>query len=132
MTAEARKTMEEGVEKIAKSFETAAAFNQDNFEAFVTSSKIAAKAAESVSGEIIAYSKKSYEEGMAAAKELSACTTMGEFFEKQSEFGKLSMEGFVAEASRLNDMYAAAAKEAFAPLTARFNKAVEIARDFRV
>ena len=79
--------------------------------------------------EIAAYSKKAYEDSMATAKELTACKSVTEFFEKQTAFGKTSIEGFVAEATRLNEMYAAAAKEAFAPLNARFTAAVEMAKD---
>lgn len=131
ITADTQKTMEEGVEKITKGFETASAFGQENIEAVVTSSKIAAKAAESMSAEMAAYSKKAYEDSMAVAKELSSCRSVTEFVEKQTAFTKASFEGFVAEATRLNEMYAAAAKDAFAPLNARFTAAVEIVKDYR-
>ncbi len=132
IAVETQKTMEEGVEKMSKGIENAAAFGQENVEAVVTSSKIATKAAESMGAEITAYSKKAYEGSIAAAKELTACKSVTEFFEKQTEFGKISIEGFVAEATKLNEMYAAAAKEAFAPLNARFTVAVETAKDYRV
>ena len=132
ITAEAQKTMEEGVQKMTQGLETATVFGQENVEAVVTSSKIAAKAAESLSAELAAYSKKTYEDGMAAAKELTTCKSVSEFFEKQTAFGKSSIEGFVAEATKLNEMYAAAAKEAFAPLSARFTAAVETVKDYRV
>ena len=69
---------------------------------------------------------------MAAAKELTACKSAAEFVEKQTEFGKISIEGFIAEATRLNEMYAAAAKEAFAPLNARFTATADIVKDYRV
>jgi len=132
IAVETQKTMEEGVEKMTKGIENAASFGQENVEAVVTSSKIATKAAESLSAEIAAYSKKSYEDSMAAAKELTTCKSVSEFVEKQTEFGKISIEGFVAEATKLNEMYAAAAKEAFAPLNARFTAAAGIVKDYRV
>ena len=132
IAVETQKTMEEGVEKMTNGIENAAAFGQENVEAVVTSSKIATKAAESMSAEIAAYSKKAYEDSMAAAKELTACKSVSEFVEKQTEFGRISIEGFVAEATKLNEMYAAAAKEAFAPLNARFTAAAEIVKDYRV
>ncbi len=132
IAVETQTTMEEGVEKMTKGIENAAAFGQENVEAVVTSSKIATKAAESMSAEIAAYSKKTYEDSMAAAKELTACKSVAELFEKQTEFGKVSIEGFVAEATKLNEMYAAAAKEAFAPLNARFTAAADIVKDYRV
>ncbi len=110
----------------------AASFGQEYVEAVVTSSKITTKAAEGLSAEIAAYSKKAYEDSVAAAKELTTCKSVSEFVEKQTEFGKISIEGFVAEATKLNEMYAAAAKEAFAPLNARFTAAAGIVKDYRV
>ena len=55
-----------------------------------------------------------------------------EVVEVQSEVGKTSIEGLGAEATGRTEIYAAAAKEAFAPLTARFTAAVEIVKDARV
>jgi phasin family protein len=132
IAVETQKTMEEGVEKMTKGIENATSFGHENTEAVVTSSKIAAKAAETMGAEIAAYSKKAYEDSIAVAKELTTCKSATEFFEKQTEFGKTSIEGFVAEATRLNEMYAAAAKETFAPLNARFTAAVETVKDYRV
>jgi phasin family protein len=131
IAVETRKTVEEGVEKMTKGIDNAAVFGQDNAEAVVTSSKIATKAVESMGAEIAAYSKKAYEDSMTAAQELTTCKSVTEFVEKQAEFGKISIEGFVAEATRLNEMYAAAAKEAFAPLNARFTAAAGIVKDAR-
>ena len=132
IAVETQKTMEEGVEKMTKGIENAASFGQEYVEAVVTSSKITTKAAEGLSAEIAAYSKKAYEDSVAAAKELTTCKSVSEFVEKQTEFGKISIEGFVAEATKLNEMYAAAAKEAFAPLNARFTAAAGIVKDYRV
>ena len=130
-TAEAKKTMEEGVEKMSKGIEDASQFGQDNVEAVVASGKVMAKAAEEMNAEIMAFSKKSYEDGMAAAKELSSVKSVSEFFEMQTTLAKSSFEGFVAEATKLNEMYAAAAKEAFAPINARFTAAAEMVKGYR-
>ena len=64
--------------------------------------------------------------------ELTSCKSVSDFFEKQTAFSKTSIEGVVAEATKLNDMYTAAAKETFAPLNARITAAVETAKDYRV
>jgi len=130
-TAEAKKTMEEGVEKMSKGLEDATAFGQDNVEAMVASGKAFAKAAEEMNAEIAAFSKKSYEDSIAAAKELTSVKSVPELFEKQTEFAKSSFEGFVAEATKLNEIYAAAAKDAFAPLNARFTAASEMVKTYR-
>ena len=129
--AEARKSVEQGADQVRKGFETAAAFNQGNIEAVVTSSKIAAKAMETMTSEMAAYSKKSYEDGMAAAKELGSCRTMPELIEKQTEHSRASLESFVAEATKLNEMYASAAQEAFEPIAKRFTAAVDLMKGYR-
>lgn len=129
--AETAKTVEQGAEKARKGLEAATAFNQHNIEAVVASSKITAKALENVTSELAAYSKKSFEDSMAAAKELSSCRDVTELVEKQAEFTRNSLESFVAEATRLNELYSTAAKEAFEPIGKRFSAAVEIVKDYR-
>jgi phasin family protein len=131
-TAEAKRSMEEGVERMSKGFEDVTQFGQENVEAMVASGKVMAKAAEEMNAEVIAFSKKSYEDSMAAAKEIASARTVSEFFEKQTAFAKTSFETFVAEATKLNEMYSQAAKEAFAPLNARFTAAAEIVKTSRV
>lgn len=131
ITDDTRISMEASVDNLTRGLESASKFGQCNLEAVVESSKIAAKAAESLGAEIVAYSKKAYEEGMAAVKQLSACRTVSELVEKQAAFGKTSFENFVAEAARLNEMYVAAAKDACAPLNARLTAAADIVKGYR-
>ena len=130
-TAETKKAMEEGVEKMSKGFEDASQFGQENVEAMVASSKVIAKAAEEMNAEVIAFSKKNYEDSMAAMKEMGAVKSVSEFFEMQTTLAKTSFEGFVAEATKLNEMYAAAAKDAFAPINARFTAAADMVKTYR-
>ena len=130
-TAEAQKTVNEGVEKLTRSMEEAAQFGQQNIDAVVASSKIAAKAHESVGAEVAAFSKKSYEDSLAAAKELTSSKSVSELVEKQTAFTKTMIEGFISEATKINDIYANAAKEAFEPLNQRFNAAVELVKTAR-
>jgi phasin family protein len=130
-TAEAKRSMEEGVQRMSKGFEDVTQFGQDNVEAMVASGKVMAKAAEEMNAEVIAFSKKSYEDSMAAAKEIASSRSVSEFFEKHTAFAKSSFENFVAEASKLNEMYANAAKEAFVPLNQRFTVAAEMVKTYR-
>lgn len=130
-TAEATRSMEEGVERMSKGFEDVTQFGQENVEAMVASSKIVAKAAEDMNAEMMAYSKKAYEDAMAASKELTSAKSVTEFFEKNTTFAKTSFEGFVAQATRMNEMYSVAAKEAFAPFNARFTAAADMVKTHR-
>ena len=97
----------------------------------MTSGKVFAKATEEMNAEIIAFSKKSYQDGMAAAKEISSVKSVSEFFEKQTSFAKTAFENYVAEATKLNDIYAAATKDAFAPMNDRFTAAADMVKAYK-
>lgn len=129
--ADTRKAAEEGAAKMRQGIETAAAFNQANVEALVASSTVTAKALENMTSEIAAFAKKSYEDGMAAARAMSSCRNVTELAEKQAEFQRSSIESFVSEAAKLNELYAAAAKDALEPIGKRFTAAVDIVKDYR-
>jgi len=129
-TAEAKKTMEEGVVKVTKGLEDATQFSQDNVEAVVASTKVMTKVAEELNAEMTAFTKKSYEDSMAAAKELSSVKSVTEFFEKQTGFAKSSFENYVSQATKLNEMYSDAAKSAFEPLNARFAAAANLVKTY--
>ncbi|HET7410102.1 MAG TPA: phasin family protein [Paracoccaceae bacterium] len=131
-TNEAKRSMEENAERMSKGFEDVTQFGQDNVEAMVASGKAVAKAAEGINAEMMAYSKKAYEDAMAASQEMASARTVTEFFEKNTAFAKASFEGFVAQATRVNEMYSAAAKDAFAPVNARFTAAAEMVKTNRV
>lgn len=128
---DAQKAASEQMEKVTKSFEDVTVFGQENVDAFVKSSTIAVKAAEEMNAEFVSFSKKSMEEGVAAAKEMTSVKTLPELVEKQVEFAKTSFDGFMKQATRFNEMYMSAAKEAFEPINERANVAAEMAKSYR-
>lgn len=130
MVEDAQKAATENFDKMNKAAEGAMAFAQDNMNAFVKSSETAAKVAEAMNAEIVAFTKKSVEEGVARTKELAEVKSIPEFVEKQSAFAKASFDAFVAEASKLNEMAAAAMQDVFAPLKARAEASVDYAKTF--
>jgi len=119
--------MDDGVAKVMKDIRAAANFGHDNFQALVKTSRTAAKAVDGINATFTGYTKRGYEYGMAAAKDMTACQSVGELFEKQIEVGKVAMETMVAETRELSDIYAAAAKEFVSPWIGRFNAAMEFA-----
>ncbi len=123
--AETQKSVSEQLEKATKSIETVATFGQENLDAMMKAQNIAAKAAEGLQAEVIAFSKKSIEESVAHAKELATVQTVADFVEKQAGFAKHAFDGFVRQSTKLNEMTVAAMKDAMAPLTARATAAVE-------
>jgi phasin family protein len=128
--ADTQKTVTEQFEKLSKGFEGLTSFGQENVDAIVKSSEIAAKAAEGIGSEISAYSKKAFEDGVAAAQDFAAAKTVTELFEKQTAFAQTAFEGWVSQATKMNEIYAAAAKDISAPLGARVSKATEAMKSF--
>lgn len=128
--ADAQKTATEQFEKLSKGFEGLTTFGQENVDAIVKSSEIAAKAAEGIGTEISAFSKKSFEDGVAAAQDFASAKTLTELFEKQTSYAQTAFEGFVSQATKMNEIYVAAAKDIAAPLGARVTKATEAFKSF--
>ena len=126
ITADAQKTVTEQVEKATKSLEGLAAFNQDTLDALIKSQNLAAKAAEELNAEVVAFSKKTVEEGVAHAKALASAQTVSEFIEKQAGYAKLSMDALVAQSSKINDLLMGAMKGVAEPMTAQMHAAVDM------
>ena len=101
------------------------AFNQQTLEAFAKSSKIAGKAFEGIGREVAAYTKTSFEERVAAVKDLATAKTLAELFEKQTSFARSAFEGWVLQASKMSEIYTAAVKEIAAPISQRFSAAAD-------
>ena len=130
LVADTQKTMTEQFEKLSKGFEGITAFGQENMDAMVKSSEIAAKAAEGIGSEVSAYSKKAFEDAVAAAQEVASAKTMTELFEKQTAFAQSAFEGFVHQSTKMNEIMVAATKDVTAPFGARVTAATERMKGF--
>jgi phasin family protein len=130
LVADTQKAVTEQFEKFSKGLEGLTSFGQENVDAIVKSSEIAAKAAEGIGTEISAYSKKSFEDSVAAAQDFASAKTLTELFEKQTSYAQTAFEGFVSQATKMNEIYVAAAKDITAPIGARVNAATEALKTF--
>lgn len=128
---EAQKTVTEGMEKMSKGFEDMTAFGQENMDAMMKSSEIAAKAAEGIGSEVSAFTKKAFEDGVAATQDLASSKTVTELMEKQAAFAQTFFDSFMSQATKMNEIYAASAKEIFTPLTERFNAVGESMKAYK-
>jgi len=130
-TAEAQKNLEQGVEKMTESMEDMASFGQQNMEAMIASSKRAAKAAEEMNAELAAFTKKSYEDSMAAAKDMTAAKSVTELVEKQTNFTKSMMEAFMTQSGKMSELVTTAGKECVEPLNQRVTASTEMFKSVR-
>ncbi len=128
---DAQAAVTENFEKATKTLEGAAAFGQETVDAVMKSQSVAAKALEELNAEIVAFTKKSVEESVAHAKDLASVQTVTEFVEKQTGFAKVSFDAMIKQSAKLNELSIAAAKAAFAPLTARATAAAAAVKSFQ-
>jgi len=75
----------------------------------------ASKGFQAIAAEVTNYSKKSFEDGTAAAERLFGAKTLEKAIEAQSDYVKTAYEGFIAEATKLGELYADLAKESYKP-----------------
>ena len=97
-------------------------FGKEGMEMAMTSLGAWSKSAQAIAAEIVDYSKKSVEESQAAWEKLLGAKTPEKAMEVQSAFLKSSYEDFVAEATKLGELYVDLAKEAYKPFEGAMTK----------
>jgi hypothetical protein len=73
------------------------------------------KGAQAIAAEAGEYTKKSFEAGSAAVEKIFSAKSLEKAIELQSDYAKQFYECFVAEATKIGDLYAELAKEAYKP-----------------
>lgn len=124
-TAAGATAFKDAVEKSMTALNDLNAQSKSNLEAVVASTTAATKGAEALGAQAIAYSKKSVEDGMAAARSLGAARSVQEVIELQTTFAKTALETYLAEVNKASATAATAFKESLTPLNARMTAAVE-------
>ncbi|MDA4847768.1 phasin family protein [Hoeflea poritis] len=100
------------------SFDDASKYGKDAMENMLKSYSAMAQGMQTLTTEASDYSKKSYEENAAVIEQLFGAKTLEKAFEIQSEYAKNSYEGFVAQATKMSEIYADAARNAYKPYEA--------------
>lgn len=113
------------LDKGAKLGEEFAEFAKGNLEAAAESTKIVAKAAESLAQEGTEFAKTSYETATASLKRYGAVKTPVELFQLNSELAKSSFDTAMTQATRMSEAAAQLANDFFQPLSARYAAAAE-------
>jgi phasin family protein len=113
------------VDAAIKSLEEITTFSTGNVEAVVASSQAAAKAIETLNTEALSFARTSFEGSVAAAKAIAAAKSLQEIVDLQNTFSKSAIDGFVAQSTKLGEMFTQLSKDAMQPLSARMNIAAE-------
>ncbi len=81
------------------------------------------KNAQAIATEVADYSKKSFEGSAAAWEKLMGAKSLEKAMEVQNEYLKSSYEDFVAQSTKLSELYTDLAKEAYKPFEGVMAKA---------
>jgi hypothetical protein len=88
---------------------------KDNVDVAMKQFGAVSKGFQAIATEVADYSKKSFEEGSAAFEKLMGAKSFEKAVEIQSDYVKTAYEGFIAEATKLGELYTDLAKESYKP-----------------
>jgi hypothetical protein len=111
---------------MVKNFDEVQQFGKDNIDATLKSFGALSKSAQAIAVEFADYSKKVFESGTAATERLIGAKSLEKAFEVQSDYVKSSYESFVAEATKIGELYADLAREAYKPFESQFGKVASV------
>ncbi len=96
-------------------FEDANKLGKEFLEANMKSLATLSKSVQAIAAETGEYTKKSFETGSAALEKLFSAKSLDKAFEIQADFARKAYEGFVAEATKLGELYTETARDAYKP-----------------
>jgi phasin family protein len=96
----------EGFQKIGK----------DNYDAVLRSYGELNKGFQAIGARVTDYSKRAFEDATRAFEQLAGSKSLEQAIEIQSQYAKKAYDTWVSEASKLSEMYAAVARDAYKPV----------------
>lgn len=115
----------DAVEKSLAAITDANGASKKNLEALIASVTAATKGAEALGAQAMAYSKKSVEDQVLAAKSLAGAKSIQEVVELQTSFAKSALETYMAEVGKMSETVAASVKDSMKPINERVSALVE-------
>jgi hypothetical protein len=100
---------------MVKNFDEIQKYGKDNMDATMKAWGQLSKGVQAIAAETADYSKKSYEEGTATLEKLFGAKSLDKAIEIQTAYAKSAYEGFVAQATKMGELYAELAKESCKP-----------------
>lgn len=98
-------------------------FGREYFDGSLKSFAAFSKTAQAIAVETTDYTKKSVEAGTALYEKLLNAKSLEKAIEIQTDYAKTAYEGFVAQATKISELYADLAKEVYKPFETLVAKA---------
>ena len=105
-----------------KNFDDLQKLGKEGVDATVQSLTAASKGAQTIAVEVTEYARKSFEQNSSAVEKLIGARTLERAMEVQTDYAKTAYEGFVAQATKIGELYADFAKETYKPFEAYVSK----------
>ena len=90
-------------------------FGKDNADAALRTFGAVSKGAQAIAIESADFAKKSFEQGTATIEKLVGAKTLDKAIEIQTDYFRSAYEGMVVQSTKLGELYANLAKDAFKP-----------------
>lgn len=104
-------------------FENAGAAGKEMMDSQLKAFAAMNKGVQAIATEAADYTKASMEKSTAVVEQLASSKSLEKAFEVQSNFAKDLYEGFVAQTTKMGELYADMAKEAYKPFEKAMAKA---------
>ena len=108
---------------MVKNFEDMQKVGKDSVDASMQSLGAVSKAFQAIATETADYAKKSFEQGSVAAEKLVAAKSFDKVLEIQTDYAKTAYESFIAQATKIGQLYADLAQEVYKPIESQWAKA---------
>jgi len=106
-----------------KNFEDLQQVGKENVDNTLKTMGALSTGVQAIAVEMADYSKKAFEDSSAALEKMFGVKSFDKVIEVQTEFAKTAYETFMAEASKIGEMYADLAKETYKPFESIMGKA---------
>jgi hypothetical protein len=103
-------------EPLQKASEDFQKMGKDNYDAVLRSYGELNKGFQAIGARLTDYSKRAFEDATRAFEQLVGAKSFEHAIEIQSQYAKKAYDTWVAEASKLSEMYAAVARDAYKPV----------------
>jgi len=107
-----------------KGFEEFQKVGKDGFDAAVKSFGEMNKGFQAIAAEVTDYSKKAFEDSTRAFEQLLGAKSVEQAVEIQSQYAKKAYDTYMAEMSKIGEMYAGLARDAYKPVESAFARKV--------
>jgi phasin family protein len=105
---------------VTPTFDDFQKFSKDQLEAFTAASATLTKGLQDIAAESTDYSKKAFAASSAMWEKLLGARSVESAVQIQTEFAKQAYEGFVAQATRVSELYTRVASDALKPVTTAY------------